>query len=120
MDMTRQNYGDVAVITCLEDRLDAVIAVQFKDKFRELSKEPAARFVLDMSRVAFMDSSGLGAVVAVYKSLNREIGFELAEPTSLVDRVFRLTRMDTVFAIHDSLADALRLKGDQHDMRTAS
>ncbi|HMQ58565.1 MAG TPA: STAS domain-containing protein, partial [Rhizobiaceae bacterium] len=68
---------------------------------------PADRVVLDLSLVEFLDSSGLGAVVAVMKSLSPEKRLELAALTPNVARVFRLTRMDGVFRIHETLDSAL-------------
>jgi anti-sigma B factor antagonist len=50
--------------------------------------------------VEFLDSSGLGAVIAVMKMLGPERRLELAALGPAVERVVRLTRMDTVFTIH--------------------
>ncbi len=107
MELIREDFDDTAVIRCLNERLDAVIAVQFKDRFRDLADDNTARYVLDMSNVQFMDSSGLGAVVAVYKFLGPDRRFDIAGQTPTVDRVFKLTRMDSVFTIYDSVETAL-------------
>lgn len=82
-----------------EDRIDAAVAIRFKDKMREIALQPADRVVLDLSRVVFVDSSGLGAIVAVMKALAPR-RLELAGLTPNVAKVFRLTRMDSVFTIH--------------------
>ena len=107
MELVRQDTGGVAVISVQSERLDAVIAVRFKDRFRELTDEKMHRYILDLSGVGFMDSSGLGAVVAVYKFLGRERVFDLAGLSPAVDRVFRLTRMDSVFTLYDTVEQAL-------------
>jgi anti-sigma B factor antagonist len=57
--------------------------------------------------VHFLDSSGLGAVVGVMKLLAPERRLELAGLTPTVAKVFRLTRMDSVFTIHPALAEGL-------------
>ena len=67
---------------------------------RELIQAALPRVVLDMSRVAFLDSSGLGAVVAVMKLLAPDRKLELSGLTPTVEKVFRLTRMDSIFTIH--------------------
>jgi len=103
MELLREDIGEIGVIRCLHDRLDAVVAVQFKDRFRELTDEATQHYVLDMSQVQFLDSSGLGAVVAVYKFIGRERRFCIAGLTPAVGRVFKLTRMDSVFTIYDSM-----------------
>lgn len=93
------------------DRIDAASAIRFKDRMRELTQGSDGRVVLDLARVAFLDSSGLGAVVAAMKALGPERPLELSGLTPTVQKVFRLTRMDSVFKIHPSLPDGLRNAG---------
>ena len=83
-----------------EARIDAACAIQFKDAMREATAGGEGRVVLDLSAVEFIDSSGLGAIVAVMKMLAPERKLDLAAPTPNVQRVLRLTRMDSVFAVH--------------------
>lgn len=108
MDLFAELQGDMLVVTVREDRIDAASAIQFKERMRELTEQPSGRVVLDLSRVMFLDSSGLGAVVAVMKLLAPDRKLELAGLTAAVAKVFRLTRMDTVFSIHAAVPDALR------------
>ena len=60
--------------------------------------------MLDLSAVTFVDSSGLGAIVAAMKQVGAPQRLELAGLTRNVAKVFALTRMDRVFTIHDSIA----------------
>ena len=107
MNLASKERGDALLITAMDDRVDAAVAIQFKDTMRQIASEyPQSRVVLDMSEVNFLDSSGLGAVVATMKLLGPERKLELAGLTPTVAKVFRLTRMDTVFKIHATLADA--------------
>jgi len=102
---------DLMIVHVREPRIDAAGAIDFKDRMRDLTSADARRVVLDLSHVAFIDSSGLGAVVAVRKSLGPERPLELAGLTPAVEKVFRLTRMDSVFIIHPAVpacADGLR------------
>lgn len=80
-----------------ESRIDAAIATQFKDSLRNIVMKSRKPVHLDMARVDFMDSSGLGAMIAVRKSLPAETPLVLLSLTPNVERVFRLTRMDSVF-----------------------
>ncbi|MFN3844408.1 MAG: STAS domain-containing protein [Paracoccaceae bacterium] len=91
---------DLLIIHLCEARIDAAGAIDFKDRMRDLTSADTRRVVLDLSQVLFIDSSGLGAVVAVRKSLGPDRPLELAALTPAVDKVFRLTRMDSVFIIH--------------------
>lgn len=91
-----------------EDRIDAAVAIRFKDLMREAVRQPAQIVLLDLSQVTFLDSSGLGAVVSVMKLLTPPRRLELAGLTPTVAKVFRLTRMDSVFVIHPAIPDEYR------------
>ena len=82
------------MIRVTDDRIDAASAIQFKESMREIVSPPSVRVVLDMPNVGFLDSSGLGAVVAVMKSLGPVRRLELSGLTHTVEKVFHLTRMD--------------------------
>ena len=111
MNLYAETRGGALVVSVNEERLDAAIAIRFKERMREVTSQPGARVVLDMSQVEFLDSSGLGAVVAVMKSLVPDRRLELAGLTANVERVFRLTRMDSVFVIHPAAPHDLRDAG---------
>ena len=83
-----------------ETRLDAAIAIRFKDRLRDVAARHGPLILLDLSQVAFMDSSGLGAILAIRRTLPAPRRIEVTGLTPNVDRVFRLTRMDTIFTIH--------------------
>lgn len=93
--------SDKMVIEVLENCLDAAIAVQFKDAIRDISSQAPPRVILDLGRVEFLDSSGLGSVVGAMKVLAPDRRLELANLKEPVHKVFRLTRLDTIFVIHE-------------------
>lgn len=107
MSLTSTVTGDARVITVNTDRIDAAMAIQFKEDMRSETEYGPERIVLDLSGVKFIDSSGLGAIVAAMKQLGDGRRLDLAGLTPVVDKVFRLTRMDTVFNLFPSLDDAL-------------
>ena len=111
MYLTAEQRGEILVVRAMQDRIDAASAIQFKDRMREITQVASSRVLLDMSQVAFLDSSGLGAVVAVLKALGPDRKLELSGLTPTVQKVFRLTRMDSVFTIHAEIPDGLRDAG---------
>lgn len=104
MELSIRDVGTTRFITVEEARIDASVAIQFKDKMRDLVEDAPGRVVLDLSKVGFIDSSGLGAVVAAMKQAGAPKSFELAGLTRSVQKVFALTRMDRVFTIHPNVA----------------
>lgn len=100
MDLTSETHGDVTIIRAPGSRIDAAGAIRFKDAMRDLCNRATDRVVLDLAQVEFIDSSGLGAIVAAMKQLRDGQALDLAALNPNVAKVFRLTRMDSVFTIH--------------------
>lgn len=107
MEMEVEKYGDKTVVIMKEDRLDAAMAVRFKDELKTVVEGGADHMILDMSSVGFMDSSGLGAIVAHMKFMGTDRVFEISGLTPTVEKVFKLTRMDNVFRIYENVGQAL-------------
>ncbi|MCF3973312.1 STAS domain-containing protein [Paracoccus salsus] len=99
MQLTVTDTGPTLVIAVGEARIDAAIATRFKDHLREVVVHHRKPVVMQMGAVDFMDSSGLGAMIALRKALSEDLPLTLEGLTPNVERVFRLTRMDTVFDI---------------------
>ena len=103
MELTTAQMGDTLCVTVLAERIDAAVAIRFKDAMREITTGGEGNVMLDLSRVDFVDSSGLGAIVAAMKQLGGARRLDLAGLNPNVEKVFRLTRMNQVFRIHDSV-----------------
>ncbi|MBY5972407.1 STAS domain-containing protein [Pseudooceanicola marinus] len=102
------NASDGAtIITVQAARIDAAVAIRFKDLMQNATDGLDGRIILDLTQVDFIDSSGLGAIVASMKQLQPGQKLELASLNTNVDKVFRLTRMDTVFPIHNDIRTAV-------------
>ncbi|MEZ5750419.1 MAG: STAS domain-containing protein [Paracoccaceae bacterium] len=111
MQIDATKYEGALILRVDASRIDAAVAIEFKESVRLAAEAPGNPLVLDLSSVTFLDSSGLGAVVAIMKLLAPERRLELAGLTPNVAKVFRLTRMDTMFTIHDAAPGALRAAG---------
>ncbi|NIZ12958.1 STAS domain-containing protein [Phaeobacter sp. HF9A] len=107
MSLTSTVADGAQVVTVNAQRIDAAMAIQFKEDMRSETEDGPERVILDLSNVDFIDSSGLGAIVAAMKQLGAARKLDLAGLTPMVDKVFRLTRMDTVFNLYSTLQDAL-------------
>ncbi|MCJ1900063.1 MULTISPECIES: STAS domain-containing protein [Paracoccus] len=103
MQLTLLPQPDGLTIRVDEKRLDAAIATAFKDRVRGMIAGGGAQVTLDLGGVEFMDSSGLGAVIAIYKAMPAGRKLTLTGLTPNVERVFHLTRMDTVLTIRKSV-----------------
>lgn len=112
MGLTSTTTEGAQIITVHSERIDAAIAIQFKEDMRRETESDATRIILDLAGVEFIDSSGLGAIVASMKQIGNERRLDLAGLQPVVEKVFRLTRMDTVFRLFASLDDALSAQAE--------
>jgi anti-sigma B factor antagonist len=106
MSLTSTMTDSGQIVTVNAERIDAAIAIQFKEDMRSETESGASRVILDLSEVQFIDSSGLGAIVAAMKQLGSNRKLDLAGLSPMVEKVFRLTRMDTIFDLYASLNEA--------------
>ena len=89
-------------------RLDVAGAPALKDAVGEAVKNGQPRLVIDMEGVSFVDSSGLGSVVAALKQARSSKGdVRLAAPNQQVRVVLELTTLDRVFPFYATVEDAL-------------
>lgn len=113
MPLTSSDSEYAQIVHVEDSRLDASIAIQFKEDFRSLTSG-GGDVILEMSQVEFLDSSGLGSIVAVFKGLGPDRTMALAGLQPAVEKVMALTRMNTVFAIFPTLEDALAAAAAPH------
>lgn len=107
MDLRSRSEENLQVVSVLDNRIDAAVAIEFKDAMRASTDGGSETVVLDLSEVQFIDSSGLGAIVAAMKHMGQSRQLALAGLTPTVEKVFRLTRMDSVFSVFPTLDGAL-------------
>ena len=91
--------GDGAVLRIATDRVDFTIAEAFKTRLKQAVPEGTGPVAIDLSGVEFIDSSGLGALVALRKPLPQDRPIRLVGAPPFVDRVLRLTCLDRIFEI---------------------
>ena len=107
MHFTVEMFGDVTVTAVPVDELDASNAAEFKRDVAPLL-EANTRLVLDLSRLRFVDSSGLGAFISCLRKLNAKGGdLKLYGMSKQVRAVFELVRMHRVFDIVSTREEAV-------------
>lgn len=86
----------------LPEKFTVEEAVTTRRQIYDILAEGPAGFIIDFSQCRFIDSTGLGVLVSVYKRcLETGVQFELSSINSpKVMEVFRLTRLDQIFTIN--------------------
>lgn len=74
-----------------------------------ICREQPSRLVLDLSAVSYMDSSGVGTLVDIFRRVNTYSGFmALVGPNARVQNLFEITKLDRFFRIFATRDEALR------------
>jgi anti-sigma B factor antagonist len=103
--------GEWAVVATRGD-VDMVAAGALREQLRDLLTDGRRHIVVDLSGSHFLDSTGMGALVAGVRRLRTkgsgegELRVVVTSPN--IRRTFELTRLDRVFPIYRSLEDACR------------
>ena len=106
----------------IEERSDGVVVIRWTEptvldasntgELRERIapvEQAHPRIVLEMTHVEFIDSSIIGALVGLLRRSRLAGGdLKLADISPEVETIFELTRLHTVFRIHDSVDGALQ------------
>ena len=113
MKYTSENIGTTPVVTILEDTLDAHDAKEFR-KLIERDLAGKASAVLDLGRVRFVDSSGLGAILGCMRVMGGGGGgLRLCGLAPEVKKAVELVRMDRLLDIHATRDAALAAIRDE-------
>jgi anti-sigma B factor antagonist len=90
-----------------QGRLNMVSARRLREVLSELVDGGTTRIVVDLGETTFLDSSGLGALIAGLKSARQAGGdLQVARPTAEVMSVFELTNLDKVLRPRGSVEEA--------------
>jgi anti-sigma B factor antagonist len=108
MEIMEDLVGKTTVLK-LRGRLDSVSAVSLKNRVKDCAKNGQIRLVIDMAEVDFVDSSGLGSLVACLRTVNKLGGdIRIAALQERVRAVFELIRLHHIFEIFDGAATATK------------
>ena len=100
---------DGVAIVRPQGRLTMVTAPDLRKVVADTVGSGRARVVVDLSGTEFMDSSGLGALIAGLKTARQAGGdLRIAGLGPQVSTVLQLTNLDRVLRPHGSVAEALR------------
>ena len=108
MEIAVDKMDDVAVAVVPVDELDASNAGEFKRDIAPVL-EANTKLVLDLSRLRFVDSSGLGALLSCLRQLSAKGGdLKLCGMSKQVRALFELVRMHRIFDIYGTREEAVK------------
>lgn len=110
MAIHRTETGAVHVLSCTGELALGKGAAELLPLLQESLDAGARRIVLDLVRLAWMDSSGVGAIVACAKRAadRAAILSVAAAPDGPIKNILVITHLHRVFDIHDDVESAVK------------
>lgn len=107
-EFTTEKLDDVVIVHVFLNKATLAKAVKFKDLVTELLENGSNKIIIDLGICEYIDSTFLGAMVALLKKANSINGdLRLVYSKDMPSLVFVLTRMDKVFKVFSGLDEAL-------------
>jgi anti-sigma B factor antagonist len=111
LSLSSHTEGDKTVVE-VGGEIDVYTAPKLRERIVELVESGSYNLVIDMERVEFLDSTGLGVLVGGLKRVRAHDGsLRLVCTQDRILKIFRITGLTKVFPIHDSVADAVAAQG---------
>ena len=109
MELTLDVYSEDPGFTVIavSGEIDVYTAPKLREKLIALVEAGSYHLIVDMDGVEFLDSTGLGVLVGGLKRVRAHDGWiDLVCTQSRIQRIFRITGLNKVFRIYDSVAEA--------------
>lgn len=107
LEVTR--HGDALVLRVQEPQLQMYAIPQFKAAVTSQLVDKPKLVVFDLALVELVDSSAMGALFYFHKELNSWGGkLRVAQLSSKVMQIFKITRSENAFEIYATVEQALR------------
>ncbi|WP_291043240.1 STAS domain-containing protein [Herbiconiux sp.] len=107
MEFQTESIGDDIVVIRGDGRLNMVSGPALRETVTRAVEGGRARVVVDLSRIPFMDSSGLGALIAGLKTAREKGGdLRIVQPSTQVAMVLKLSNVDKILPAFDSTEEA--------------
>lgn len=108
MDIESKKVKAVLLVKPLTKAINASMTTHFKSEILDLISKEGNRVVLNLSEVDFIDSSGLGVIISLLKTVvNNKGSFALCGIKAPILNLFSVTRLDRVFQVYETEEEAI-------------
>lgn len=108
IDITTDQAGDVCTIR-IDGEVDVYTAPRLKEELVSAIESGCKNVIVDMEKVGFIDSSGLGVLVgALRRARERDGVVRVVCTRDNILKIFRITGLDKVFPVFAEAAEARR------------
>lgn len=108
MKVKTRMEGDAAIITVSGKLMGGPESDALRNEVKNLIDDGSKRFVVNLKGVPWINSTGLGALMAVYTSIQRSEGaLKLCHVSDRIQSLFMITKLLTIFDTYPSEQEAI-------------
>ncbi|MDT8322984.1 MAG: STAS domain-containing protein [Bacteroidota bacterium] len=108
MQIKEEIEGDVVVLSLRGNLMGEPETTEFRDKIKSVVRDGFLKIVLDVSKIKWVNSSGLGALISALATVNNSGGdMRLANVTEKIKSLFMITQLIKVFKTFDTTERAV-------------
>ena len=109
LDLKERQAGDVTILDLSGEVRIGDSSVALRDSIRNLADQGKKKVLLNLGGVKYIDSSGIGELIANYTTVSRQGGqLKLLNLTDRIQNLLVITKLLTVFDAYDNEAEALK------------
>ena len=109
LDLKERQAGDVTILDLTGEVRIGDSSVALRESVRNLADQGKKKLLLNLAGVKYIDSSGIGELIANYTTVSRQGGqLKLLNLTDRVQNLLVITKLLTVFDSFDNEAEALK------------
>lgn len=112
LTMNSRTLDDTTCVLDIEGEVDVYTSPQLKQDLVQLTEQGVKRVIINLSKVEYLDSTGLGVLIGGLKRM-REAGGNLAlvGPGMRIQRIFEITGLNKIFDIYPTSEEAAAKEG---------
>lgn len=108
MALKEEMKAGVAILELSGKLMGAPETVEVHQRVKDLVANGVKKMVIDLGKVTWMNSSGIGALMSSLSTVrNAEGELKIARATEKVKSLFMITKIITTFDHYDSIEEAL-------------
>ena len=109
LNISERMVGDLTILDMDGKITIGEGSVALRTAIRRLLEEGKKKILLNLARVGYIDSSGIGELVSSYTAINKEGGqLKLLNLTQKLQDLLTITKLLTVFDVYDSDEEAMK------------
>lgn len=107
MRVNSSTPGDTTCLMEIEGEVDVYTAPQLKQDIVDVAERGVKHLIINLSKVEYLDSTGLGVLIGGLKRLREGKGnLVLVGPGMRILRIFEITGLDKIFDIYPTVEEA--------------